>query len=82
MLTSFIIQDSSLTGSLADIYIQEVVARHGMLTSMVFNRDILYTSRFWKRFHDDLGTWLYLSTTYHAQTNSQCERTIQTLEDM
>ncbi|GKG49148.1 putative reverse transcriptase domain-containing protein, partial [Tanacetum coccineum] len=29
-----------------------------------------------------LGTCLDMSTTYHPQTDGQCERTIQTLEDM
>nr|GEW39487.1 putative reverse transcriptase domain-containing protein [Tanacetum cinerariifolium] len=29
-----------------------------------------------------LGTWLDLSTAYHPETDGQCERTIQTLEDM
>ncbi|GJY88379.1 putative reverse transcriptase domain-containing protein [Tanacetum coccineum] len=29
-----------------------------------------------------LGTRLDMSTTYHSQTDGQCERTIQTLEDM
>ncbi|CAH1435415.1 unnamed protein product [Lactuca virosa] len=38
--------------------------------------------RFWKKFHEELGTRLYFSTAYHPQTDGQSERTIQTLEDM
>ena len=39
-------------------------------------------SRFWQKFQETLGIKLNLSTTYHAQTDGQSERTIQTLEDM
>ncbi|GJZ96538.1 putative reverse transcriptase domain-containing protein [Tanacetum coccineum] len=39
-------------------------------------------SRFWKSFQKALGTNLDMSTAYHTQTDSQSERTIQTLEDM
>ncbi|GJW01653.1 reverse transcriptase domain-containing protein [Tanacetum coccineum] len=31
---------------------------------------------------DALGTQLDMSTAYHPETDGQCERTIQTLEDM
>lgn len=37
---------------------------------------------FWKKFHEEMGTRLLLSTAYHPQTDGQSERTIQTLEDM
>ncbi|GKA53327.1 putative reverse transcriptase domain-containing protein [Tanacetum coccineum] len=39
-------------------------------------------SLFWKALHKALGTLLDMSMTYHPQTDSQSERTIQTLEDM
>ena len=28
-----------------------------------------FTSRFWKKFHEDLGTRLHFSTTFYPQTN-------------
>ena len=37
---------------------------------------------FWNTFHAELGTRLDLSTAFHPQTDGQCERTIQVLEDM
>nr|GEY24070.1 putative reverse transcriptase domain-containing protein [Tanacetum cinerariifolium] len=36
----------------------------------------------WKALHEALGNLLDMSTAYHPKTNSQSERTIQTLEDM
>ena len=37
---------------------------------------------FWKRFPEEMGTKLHISTAYHPQKDGQFERTIQTLEDM
>ncbi|KAI3762604.1 hypothetical protein L1987_53041 [Smallanthus sonchifolius] len=67
---------------LAEVFINEVVARHGIPLTIVSARDTRFTSRFWKRFHEAMGTRLNISTAYHPQTDGQSERTIQTLEDM
>ncbi|KAD6796106.1 hypothetical protein E3N88_07002 [Mikania micrantha] len=48
----------------------------------VSDRDTRFVSRFWKQFHESMGTRLNISTAYHPQTDGQSERTIQTLEDM
>nr|GEV76045.1 putative reverse transcriptase domain-containing protein [Tanacetum cinerariifolium] len=48
----------------------------------LFDRDSHFTSRFWQSIQSALGTQLYMSTTYHPETDGQSERTIQTLEDM
>ena len=76
------IQESISVEKLADIYIREVVARHEVPILVISDRDVRFTSRFWKRFHDELGTRLHFSTAFHPQTDGQSERTIQTLEDM
>ncbi|GJS21934.1 putative reverse transcriptase domain-containing protein [Tanacetum coccineum] len=55
------------------IYTNEIVARHGVLVSIISDRDGRFTS---------LGTRLDMSTAYHPQTDGQSERTIKTLEDM
>nr|GEV13335.1 putative reverse transcriptase domain-containing protein [Tanacetum cinerariifolium] len=41
-----------------------------------------FTLLFWQALHKALGTQLDMSTAYHPETDSQSERTIQTLEDM
>nr|GEY74151.1 putative reverse transcriptase domain, ribonuclease H-like domain protein [Tanacetum cinerariifolium] len=63
-------------------YLKEVVSRHGVLVSIISDRDGRFMSHFWKSLNKALGTRLDMSTAYHPKTNGQSERTIQTLEDM
>ncbi|GJX72616.1 putative reverse transcriptase domain-containing protein [Tanacetum coccineum] len=67
---------------LASLYLNEIVARHGVPISIISYRDSRFTSRFWQSMQEALGTRLDISTTYHPQTNGQSERTIQTFKDM
>ncbi|GKE77941.1 putative reverse transcriptase domain-containing protein, partial [Tanacetum coccineum] len=67
---------------LARLYLNEIVARHGVPISIISDRDSHFTSRFWQSMQEALGTRLDMSTAYHPQTDGQSERTIQTLEDM
>ncbi|KAI3810835.1 hypothetical protein L1987_20458 [Smallanthus sonchifolius] len=76
------IRESSSSERLAEVFIKEIVSRHGMPLSIVSDRDTRFTSRFWKKFNEAMGTRLNISTAYHPQTDGQSERTIQTLEDM
>ncbi|GKD69186.1 reverse transcriptase domain-containing protein, partial [Tanacetum coccineum] len=66
----------------ARLYIDEIVARHGVPISIISDRDGRFTSRFWQTMQKALGTRLDMSTAYHPQTDGQSERTIRTLEDM
>ncbi|GJT04687.1 putative reverse transcriptase domain-containing protein [Tanacetum coccineum] len=63
-------------------YLKEVVSRHEVPVSIIFDRDSRFTSHFWQSLQKALGTQLDISITYHPQTDGQIERTIQTLEDM
>ncbi|GJT37051.1 reverse transcriptase domain-containing protein [Tanacetum coccineum] len=67
---------------LARLYLNEIVARHGVPISIISDRDSRFTSRFWQSMQEALGTRLDMSTAYHPQTDGQSERNIQTLEDM
>ncbi|GJU06598.1 putative reverse transcriptase domain-containing protein [Tanacetum coccineum] len=66
----------------ARLYINEVVERHGVPVSIIFDRDSRFTSRFWQSLQKALGTQLNMSTAYHPHIDGQNECTIQTLEDM
>ncbi|GJY00834.1 putative reverse transcriptase domain-containing protein [Tanacetum coccineum] len=67
---------------LARIYLKEVVTRHEIPISIIYDRDPRFASNFWRSLQNALGTNLDMSTAYHPQTDGQSERTIQTLEDM
>nr|GEZ62127.1 putative reverse transcriptase domain-containing protein [Tanacetum cinerariifolium] len=67
---------------LAELYLKEIVCRHGVPVLVISDRDSLFTLRFWVSLQKALGTQLDLSTVYHPEIDGQSERTIQTLEDM
>lgn len=67
---------------LARIYINEIVAKHGVLASIISDHNSRFTSRFWQSLQKALDIRLDMSTAYHPQTDGKSERTIQTLEDL
>ncbi|TYG86530.1 hypothetical protein ES288_A13G140400v1 [Gossypium darwinii] len=67
---------------LAELYISQVVGLHGVPISIVSDSDLKFTTRFWKKLQDALGTKLHFSTIFHPQTDGQSEQIIQILKDM
>ncbi|GJV40665.1 putative reverse transcriptase domain-containing protein [Tanacetum coccineum] len=47
---------------LARLYLNEIVARHGVLILILLDRDSRFTSRFWQSMQEALGTHLDMST--------------------
>ncbi|GJR56611.1 putative reverse transcriptase domain-containing protein [Tanacetum coccineum] len=62
---------------LARLYLNRIVARHGIPVSIICDRDGRFTSNFWKSFQKALGTDISMSTAYHPETDGHSERTIQ-----
>lgn len=60
----------------------EILRLHGVPLSIILDGDPKFTSIIWKSLHKAMGIKLRFSTTLHAQTDGQSERTIQTLEEM
>ena len=54
---------------LAELYIREIVRLHGVLVTIVSDRDPRFTARLWQSLQEALGTRLTLSTAYHPQTD-------------
>ena len=50
---------------LASVHIREIVRLHGVPSSIVSDRDPIFTSEFSKSLQEVVGTQLCLSTTYH-----------------
>ena len=67
---------------LVKLSVKHIMCLHGVPVSILSYRGSVFTSRFWQKLQEAMGTRLDLSTTFHPQTNGQSERAIQTLEDM
>ncbi|GJS97246.1 putative reverse transcriptase domain-containing protein [Tanacetum coccineum] len=76
------IRENDLLDKLARLYLNRIVARHGIPASIICDRDGRFTLNFWRSFQKALGTDISINTAYHPETDGQSERTIQTLEDM
>ncbi|GJZ31819.1 putative reverse transcriptase domain-containing protein [Tanacetum coccineum] len=53
---------------LARMYLKEVVTRHGIPVSIIYDRDPKFASNFWISLQKALGTSLDMSIVYHPQT--------------
>ena len=67
---------------IAELYIKEIVWLHGIPISIISYQDPRFTSRFWGKLQEALGTRLNCNTAFQPQTDGQSERVIQILEDM
>ncbi|GJP32083.1 hypothetical protein CLOM_g16621, partial [Closterium sp. NIES-68] len=66
----------------AKLFISTDVRLHRIPKAIVSDRDPLFMPKFWRKIWEQYVTRLHLSTTYHPQTNSQTERTNQTMEQL
>ncbi|GJV30284.1 putative reverse transcriptase domain-containing protein [Tanacetum coccineum] len=64
-----LIMDEAHKSKLVRIYLNEIVARHGVPISIISDRVSHFTSRFWQLMQEALGTHLDMSTAYHPQTD-------------
>jgi hypothetical protein len=60
---------------LINLYVKEVVSKHGVPRKIVSDRGYVFTSAFWKQLQEALGSKLDFSIAYHPQTGGQTERT-------
>nr|GEU29118.1 hypothetical protein [Tanacetum cinerariifolium] len=67
------IRESDPLDKLARLYLNRIVARHGIPVSIICDHDGRFTSNFWKSFQKALGTNLSMRTAYHPKTDGQRE---------
>jgi hypothetical protein len=82
-LTHLIPINTRTTASeLAYIFIKEIVRLHGMLDSIISDRDSNFTSKFWTELQRLLGIKLLMSTAFHPQTDGATERANRTISQI
>ncbi|GJZ08513.1 reverse transcriptase domain-containing protein [Tanacetum coccineum] len=62
-------KETDLMEKLMRQYLKEVVSRHRVPISIIYDRDSRFTSHFWQSLQNALVTQLDMSTTYHPQTD-------------
>ena len=75
-------RDADGAERVAQLFIDNVVRRHGLPRSIVSDRDSRFTSRFWQCLCDRLQIDRLMSTAFHLETDGQTERANRTLIDM
>ncbi|KAG9223419.1 hypothetical protein CCMSSC00406_0007606 [Pleurotus cornucopiae] len=67
---------------IAELVFSEIYKLHGLPSAIISDRDVLFTSRFWKRLHELIGTELRMSTAYHPQSDGSTERANRTITQL
>eukprot|EP00253_Pinus_taeda_P013617 PITA_13617 len=76
------VQSTYRAPQIAHVFMQNMFRLHGLPKVIISDRDVKFTSAFWRTLFADLGTQLNFSTAYHPQTDGQTERVNQVVEDM
>jgi transposase InsO family protein len=68
--------------NIIEIFIKEIFRLHGIPKIVISDRDVKFTSAFWKELFARKNTNLNFNMSYHPQTDGQIERMNQIVEDM
>ena len=67
---------------IANLFCREILRLHGVLKTIVSDRNVKFLSYFWKTLCAKLGIKLLFSSAYHPQTDGQTEVTNHTLSTL
>jgi hypothetical protein len=59
--------------SVAHAFFDDIVCLHGFLSSIISDRDPVFTGHVWRDLFKMVGITLHMSTAFHLQTNGQSE---------
>jgi hypothetical protein len=76
------IQSTYKSIDVANVFMKEIFRLHGLLKTIISDKDVKFTSNLWKKLFVGLETKLVFSTTYYPQTDGQTERVNKVLEYM
>jgi transposase InsO family protein len=66
----------------AEIVYDHVYKLHRLLDTIVSDQDSLFSSTFWLHLHKLIGTELWMSSSYHPQTDGATEQANRTITQM
>jgi transposase InsO family protein len=67
---------------LAELMFENIYKLHGLPKNIISDRDVLFTSTFWRQLHRLIGTKLRMSSAYHPQSDGSTERANRTITQM
>jgi hypothetical protein len=59
--------------SIAKAYFSNIVRLHGFPTSIISERDVVFTLGFWKALFAATGTRLHMSSSFHSHSDGQSD---------
>ena len=65
------VQSTYKTVQIADLFMREIFRLHGIPKTVILDRDVKFTSAFWKALITGSRTQINFSTAYHPQTDGQ-----------
>jgi hypothetical protein len=68
--------------NIVEIFMKEIFRQHGVPKMVISDRDVKFTSAFWKELFAGQNTNLNFSMSYHPETDGQTKRTNKIIEDM
>jgi hypothetical protein len=68
--------------NIVEIFMKEIFRLHGIPKMVISDRDVKFTSTFWKELFAGINTNLNFSMSYHPKMDGHTERTNQIIEDM
>ena len=64
----------------AKLFMDNIYKLHGLPSTIISDRDRIFTSKFWQTLFKLVGTSLHMSSAYHPQNDGQTERVNQCVE--